>query len=217
MITLLFVLLMALSIESGPAAAVGVTSGAFVRVDAHWQLVCGRSYIRQKVVVVNKSKKRLCIRRGICNQNKLLSIVGSDGSRVVYGYSCGRPLSQPFTVADHLNSLEQLAPNRRRSYDFAMRAVTYPDDDNDPREFNMSPNLTYRGATSVEVTDCDAAASVCPSGRCSWEAFAASGVSSIVNIQDVEIPFAGASCPKGFDPSRDVPVTVDDLAPIRQR
>ena len=194
-----FALLVSLLVASPAVGAPGPDSlGVNVSVQAQWQLACGRSFIKQQIVITNNSSITWCAIAGVCNAEKLLAVKDDRGVGVAFGRSCGRSTAP---LQSFLSRLVDIKPGESRTFYFGgpgaiIRSLDMPDE-------NMSRARSYAGSTSLAVVKCDAARSICPGVDCSWENLAAKEIIQTISIRDVHVPYQGQSCPRKFDPRVD--------------
>jgi len=168
----------------------GRLPGVKVNAGASWQLACGRSFIKQRVTVVNGTAVDWCIRRSSCNGGILFHVVDERGTKVAFGI-CARSVG-PQSFPDVFN---QVKAGDTVEYYYGGKAVII--ESLDAPDKNLDRTRTYTASASLSLVPCDRARALCTEG-CQA---ALEREMQELKLHRIAVPFVGESCPPGFDPN----------------
>jgi hypothetical protein len=138
-----------------------------VKMDATWQKVCDRTFIRQRAVVTNYTVKELCFTKSVCGSDKLLAVEDDKGSGVAFGLSCGRSASDVGDrIEDPWSEFVVVRSHHDKSFDYAGDATIVQDLDGP--EQNLTKERQYRGRAQFGYVRCEDLRALCPGEKCRW-------------------------------------------------
>jgi hypothetical protein len=189
-----FVLLSTCSLIAAFVVQKSMISPLEITVTATWQQACGRTFIKQRIKISNRSSTAWCVTRRVCGNDKLLRIEDDLQHRIAFGMSCGRPNSG-YKIQSYIQEFVPIEPNGAMSLYYGGAAEFISLEDRPGT--TLSKSRTYFGRAEFEILPCAEVQQVCRGTGCTWEWL--KRVRQIHTLSYVPVLFAGESCPKGFN------------------